>query len=240
MGSHDHRVSSLLLNQIPNYPNYQEWSYSLNTSWSTHVIYVGYYASSLQLSTIPPTPYTQKIGQNYSSLNSRSYLNSSLEIEMGESALGWEVAASDYSYMNLADSLQYTTSSSVYAGAPVLAIYVSGAKCQIGVEYSSYQIYPSGITIPILLDFSSCRPVSTHYLNYTINTPYLAIDTTLSNSIVNSTYYQPYVIIRQIPSYSFSGSFTLQTTLTGPFAASFNPIPSATIQVSPSSLLQIP
>ena len=101
-------------------------------------------------------------------------------------------------------------------------------------------VYMSGITIPILFDFSECRPIVDHYLNYSINSPYLVIDTSLSNSLANATHYKIYVVVRQMPSYSFNGTFVLQSILTGPYNASFAAIPQVSIQVSSSTILQIP
>jgi hypothetical protein len=98
----------------------------------------------------------------------------------------------------------------------------------------------SGITIPILLDFSECRPIVAHYLNYSINSPYLAIDSSLSNTLVNATHFKIYVVVRQMPSYSFTGTYILQSVLTGPFNTSFATIPQVNIQVSASTILQIP
>ena len=73
---------------------------------------------------------------------------------MGENQLIWSIAATSYSHMNLATNLQFTTSSPLYPAAPDLPVYVSDAKCAIAAEYSSYQIYTAGVSIPIMFDFS--------------------------------------------------------------------------------------
>lgn len=241
VGSHDHRVSTLLLSDLINYPStLQQWSYNSNSSWIYHVVYIGYYGKSVQLSTIGVSPYSQNILQNYSSVGAVSYLNSSTLVEMGSTYHILDLAASSYSHAAWVDYLSFTTSAIAYAAAPDLPIYVSDAQCVIELEYASYTIYTGGITLPIWLDFSECRPAAAHVLSYSINSPYLAIDTALTTTILNASHYKAYIVVRQIPSFTFSGAFTLQTTLSGPYNASFSTIPAVTIQVSASTILQIP
>ena len=241
MGSHDHRVATVQLANLSNYPSrLQQWCYGWNVSWIYHVIYIGYYGKPVELSTIGLSGYSQNVLQNYSSTNNLTYSNSSTDINMGSTSLSLDLAANTYASAALVDYLVFNTTSNIYYAAPRLPIYVSDAKCAVNSQYPAYTLYTSGITIPILLDFSACRPISTHILNYTLNSPYLSIDSSLSSSLLTATQYKVYVVVRQIPSFSFAGSFSLQTTLSVPFDASFSAIAAVTIQVSASSILQIP
>jgi hypothetical protein len=92
-----------------------------------------------------------------------------------------------------------------------------------------------------MLDFSSCRPAVDHLFSYSINSPELLIDSSLSNSKINSTFPQVFVFVRQIPTNTLlNGIFTMTIQFSGPFDTSFIVSPSVSIKINPGTILQIP
>lgn len=139
------------------------------------------------------------------------------------------------------DYLVVTHHSTSYEQPPSLPLFISSDKCVIAPEYSLYETYPGGITLPIILDFSNCRPAVTHNLAYTISSTELTVDSSLSNFKANSTYPQVYILVRQMPTNMLlSGFFTLQIQFTGPYSSSFIVSPTVNLKVNAGSILQIP
>lgn len=160
---------------------------------------------------------------------------------MGTSACMLDLAASGLSGGSVIDYLLVTHSSTSYEQPPPLPLFISTDKCVITPEYSLYETYPGGITLPIVLDFRNCRPALTHNLAYTINSAELAVDSSLSNFKVNSTNSQVFILVRQMPTNMLlSGSFTLQIQFTGPYSSSFIVSPTINLKVNAGSILQIP
>ena len=139
------------------------------------------------------------------------------------------------------DYLMVSHLSTSYEQPPPLPLFISSDKCVITPEYPLYETYPGGITLPIILDFSDCRPAITHNLAYTLSSTELAVDSSLSNFKVNSTYPQVYILVRQMPTNMLlSGSFTLQIQFTGPYNSSFIVSPIVNLRVNAGSIIQIP
>jgi hypothetical protein len=160
---------------------------------------------------------------------------------MGTFQWEFDIAADSPLKANQVDYLAFSQSPVSYATCPYLDVFISSQRCQISLEYTIYDLYSSGITIPILLDFSNCRPAVVHYLNYTISSSDLIIDTSLTNQQVDPFNSQVYVVVRQTPTNSnLNGIFTLTTSLWGKYNTSYLPIPSIKIQVNTGTILQIP
>jgi hypothetical protein len=152
-----------------------------------------------------------------------------------------DLAASGFNGGSMIDYLLVTHPSLSYQQPPPLPLFISSDKCVITPEYSLYETYPGGITLPIILDFSSCRPAATHYFAYSISSTELAVDTSLSNFKINSTNPQAYIFVRQMPTNMLlSGSFVLQIQFSGPFSSSFIVSPTINLRVNSGSILQIP
>lgn len=178
---------------------------------------------------------------NFLSQNSLSYINSSGSINLGSKQWTVDISAINYADSNKIDYLVYSHLSATYAPLPYLNLFISSEKCKLNAEYLLYSTYPSGITIPILFDFSDCRPASTHTLSYSVNTPDLIVDTSFSNFQVNSTYPKVYVVIRQSPTNNLlTGLFSLTATLSGPYSSSYFTLPSISIKVNSGTILQVP
>lgn len=104
-------------------------------------------------------------------------------------------------------------------------------------EYPVYELYPGGITIPMKLDFSRCRPITDHYLTYSISSPKLSVDISLTNTIINATRGTVYLIVRQLPmDATVMGLFTLKTTIQGSYNSSFAAIPDVLVKVNSGTL----
>ena len=57
------------------------------------------------------------------------------------------------------DFLQFSQNSSAYESIDDLGVYVTDEKCQLTTEFTEYNIFSGGITIPIIIDISKCRPI---------------------------------------------------------------------------------
>ena len=81
--------------------------------------------------------------------------------------------------------ISFTANSTVYKYIPALPVCPSTQKCQISAQYQSYQIFRGGITIPIALNFTLCKPISPLAITAVLNSTALEVDTTLSTSEVS-------------------------------------------------------
>jgi hypothetical protein len=86
----------------------------------------------------------------------------------------------------------------------------------------SYDINNQGMTLPIMLDFTNCKPAKPLTLKYTLTNPTLYIDQSLTNFEVDVSNYKAFAIVRQITNGSFiSTSLSLGVTLLGIYASSY-------------------
>lgn len=160
---------------------------------------------------------------------------------MGTTNCMLHLAADGLTSGSMIDYLQVTHPSSSYEQPPPLPLFISSQKCVITTEYSLYDTYPGGITLPIILDFSNCRPAVTHYFTYSISSSELTVDSSLSNFKINATNPEVYIFVRQIPTNMLlSGSFTLQMQLSGPHSSSFIVPSTISLRVNAGTILQIP
>jgi hypothetical protein len=133
LGGYEKVNEKYLASSLPPYPlGLLQWSeFGLNTSWTTHVVYIGYYGRQVYLSPRDKSPFNSNISLDFVSQYLVGYLNSSTFIGMGTMQLPFDVAASSYLNANQMDYLIFNSSLSPYAACPYLDIFVSGKLCQI-------------------------------------------------------------------------------------------------------------
>lgn len=175
------------------------------------------------------------------STKSFPYTNITASVLLGTISSQMDIAYVGASSINAIDYLTVTHASLVYTQPLILPLFISDRKCIVSTEYSIYDTYPGGITLPILLDFSMCRPAADHFLAYSLNSAELMVDSGLTNQKVNATYPQSFIFIRQIPTNSLlNGQFTLTIQFSGPYSTSFLVTSSVLIKINPGTILQIP
>lgn len=175
------------------------------------------------------------------SANSFPYTNTTASAFLGTASSQMDIAYVGANLVNAIDYLTVTHASLAYTQPLILPLFISDRKCVVASEYSVYDTYPGGITLPILLDFLKCRPAADHFLAYSLNSAELMIDSGLTNQKVNSSYPQAFIFIRQIPINSLlNGQFTLTIQFSGPYSNSFLVTSSVSIKINPGTILQIP
>ena len=88
---------------------------------------------------------------------------------MGTYSCLLDIAYNAWNAANMIDYLMVTHNSNVYEQPPPLPLFISSDECVISPQYTLFETYPGGITLPIILDFSNCRPAATHFFTYSIN-----------------------------------------------------------------------
>lgn len=133
------------------------------------------------------------------------------------------------------------THTSPYQRIYSLPVFVSATKCQLKAEFPEYNIVSGGVTIPIAINVSQCKPMQSMTVTTAVNSPYIAADTSLSTKTIDMASDVMYIVLSH---HSISGtvgqSFQLQVSLTSANSIvnnAYMPIPNITIKVVDSSLL---
>lgn len=114
-------------------------------------IYVGYYGPHIELIVYDSSKFVNEF-----TLASATYNSSGFKCEMGFAKCYLPLIAD--SFNSVIRKYQFLHTNAYYMQPMLLQVEVSNEKCQIVTEFSNYKIFQNGLTLPIILNFTHCRP----------------------------------------------------------------------------------
>ena len=210
-----------------------------------HLVYVGYYGPSSYIITKTGEHFGQSLSLSVTSPSIHSLLFNDLKIELGTEFNRVDIGTLNSSALG-SSFLQFAHSNTLYPTIDSLGVYVSNDKCTLSAEYDEYNIFKLGQTIPIVINFTLCRPITDMEMVLSVDTPYIQKNEQLTTQTITSSTELAYIILThpQNITSTLNNDYTLSISFTSSDAtvqSAYNPIPAVTIHViSPDSVVGNP